>query len=149
MIESPIQISANLTVGPQLTADQLQTLAASGIKTIVNLSKKGEFKQSMKPDEEKSLAEELGLAYAHEPLSVSDLKPRVGDQIFELIKDAEHPVYMHCCFGQRAGPLGIVCNALRNKLSADKALLKAKKLGVDLTTPILRSFVTTTLSEQK
>lgn len=141
MLDKPIKISNQLIVGPQLSDSDIQKLAKHGIKTVVNLSAKGEHQQMLTPDDEQRQVEALGVAYVHKPISMSNLKNKYVDELIDQLQDCPTPIYIHCLFGQRSMPLGLIFHALRKKLDGEHALEKSEKLGFVWHAPFLRSFV--------
>lgn len=141
MLDTNIRISKRITVGPSINNEKLEKLASKGFKTIINLSKKGEIRQVVKPCEEEEIVNELGLKYIHHPLSMSSLKDVHIDEFCRLVKEAEGPIFVHCSLGQRSFPLAMIAHALNKKLSAAQVFEKAEKLGVSWNAPFMRKLV--------
>ena len=57
-------ISAHVSAGGQPIESDLEKLKSEGVTTVVNLRLAGE-KSSLTPDEERALAQKLGLEYHH------------------------------------------------------------------------------------
>ncbi len=148
MLDAPLKISRRLTIGIQPSDEKIESLADSGYKTVINLSKKGELGQALTPEEEGKLVNEHGMTYIHLPMSLSNLKDKQIDEVCTALADAKQPVYLHCRVGQRAVPLGFIYHALRKKLSTPTLLEKAEKLGIDWHAPMLLDTVTRYLGKK-
>jgi len=141
MLTDSIEISNRITVGPALDEEGLAVLKKQGFKTILNLSKKGEYQQPLAPVDEQSIVEELGMRYLHFPVSLSSLKPKLVDEILAGAGEMNGPVYVHCLLGQRSSAIGMILHAIRKKLSSEKVLDKADSLGLHWNAPFIKDFV--------
>ena len=121
-----LRISDALTIGPQPTEVRMEELFHEGVKTVVNLSRKGEEGVVFLPHEEGQIAEKFELNYVHFPVSISALKHATVDEFVEDIGKVEHHIYMHCRIGQRSGLFGMIFHALRRGLAPQAALQKGK-----------------------
>ena len=140
-IEKVLKLSKTLSVGPAPTAEMIETLAERGYKSVINLSKKGELNQPMSPEEEGTAVKESGMSYIHHPVTLSSVKDEQIAEFCEMVDKAEGPIYVHCRIGQRAIPFGLICHALRKKLSTEKLLKRAEKLGIKWDVPFIRDLV--------
>ena len=147
MLDEAVEISKNLTVGPQPSKKELVEIARDGYKTIINLSQKREHGQPYSPDEEERLVERLGMEYIHMPLSLSSMKASHADQFCEEITTSEKPVYIHCRLGQRSVPLSLIHHARKKRMSAETVLLKANDLGISWNAPYIGEFVVRNLQD--
>ncbi len=148
MIHSPIRLSDKITVGPQPAASDLKDLAEKGFKTVINLSKKGELGQELKPAEEGEEVEALGMAYCHMPLSLTSVKSEHIEEFCREVGEAKTPVYVHCRIGQRSGPFSLIYYAIKRKLSPEQALKRAEKLGIRCSAPMLTSLISNFLKNK-
>jgi uncharacterized protein (TIGR01244 family) len=148
LIEAPLKLSKNITIGPAPDEACLESLSAKGFKSVVNFSKKGELDQKMLPVDEGALVESLGMEYLHVPLSVSNLKHDVVDSFVEQSESLEEPIYMHCRAGQRSTPFALLLYAIRRKLSVEATFKFAENKGVRWDAPFLRHFVETYLTRK-
>ena len=151
MLEDPIQITKNVTVGPDPGEAFIEYITAKKFKSIVNLSGKGEFGQKYSPDEEEALlkSEASGVKYLHRPLSVSRLNNEDFDELCAALNDLPKPIYIHCRAGQRALPLALIYHAVKKKLTGDQVLRKATELGIDWKAPMLPAFIKAYLSKKE
>lgn len=141
MLNNQIELSGFITIGPALDESGLSELKDNGFKTIINLSKKGELEQPLEPLNEEAIVKELEMSYVHFPVSVSNIKAKHVDEFIEGADKITGPVYIHCLLGQRSTTLGLILHAVKKKLSPEKILSKAEKLGVSWNAPFLRDFV--------
>lgn len=146
-LKKPLRISRDLIVGPAPTNKMLEKLAGLGFKSVINLSKKGELNQPMNPEEEGDAVKGCGMSYFHHPITLSSIKDEQINEFCDLVEEAEGPVYVHCRIGQRAIPFGLICYAVRKKLSPEKILLRAEKLGISWNAPFLRDLVSRYVKE--
>ena len=143
MLEAPIKINKNLTVGPDPDENFIEYVNNNKFKSVINLSNKGEFGQTLSPEEEAALlkAEAKDIKYIHHPISVSRMNNNDFDELCAALNDLPTPVYIHCRAGQRALPLALIFHAVKKKLSGDQALRRAKELGIDWKAPMLPAFI--------
>jgi uncharacterized protein (TIGR01244 family) len=97
------QVDEQLLVGGQPSAAQLDAMAETGLRSVVNLRGVGEDGTW----DEGSHLEKLGLSYLHLPIaSAADLTPELAGQLAAWLEDPEHlPVLVHCASGNRVGAL--------------------------------------------
>lgn len=141
MITKSKKLSKLITIGPPPSETELELLAKQGFGTIVNLSTPGELDQVLSPEDEGKQVLELGLQYLHFPVSLSKLKPCQVQEFVDAVEGKPGPIYIHCRLGQRSGPFGIILYGLRRRLSPERALEKAEKLGITWGIPLLTDFV--------
>ena len=56
----------------------------------------------LSPEEERVLAEKLGLQYHHLPISLDKLDAAQVKELSKILQNTQGPVYVHCGMGQRA-----------------------------------------------
>ncbi len=139
-MEERIEVSGDITMGPQLSADGWERLAQEGYKTVINLSTKGELGQ-VKPDEEEALVQQHGMQYVHYPVSVSALSQKHVDEFLSQVEGVAMPAYVHCRLGQRSGPFALIWHAARRGLSFAHVRKKAQSLGLYWNSPFLPDFI--------
>lgn len=137
-----ITISDQLSVDTgQPTRDELARLSQEGFKTVVNLRTGDEQNQPLSPEAEGDVVRAAGLEYVHIPVASTDPRPDQVDQFSEKLSGLPGPVLVHCASGRRSGAFGVLHLAVRQGLSGEEALAKAKSLGFDLNSPELEDFV--------
>lgn len=96
-------IDQRYSVSDQLTASDLDTLAAQGITLVVNFRPDGEGGESQPTSA--TLAEKassLGIAYAHIPVVPNQIQPAHAQQLQTLLSAHPGPVVGFCRTGNRA-----------------------------------------------
>lgn len=140
-VTQEIKLSKDLTVGPPPGESEIQKLRKRGFKTIINLSKQKEFDQELTPEAEGELVSDTGMTYIHLPVNLTNVKFDVVDEFNGLMKDCEKPVYVHCCFGQRAAPFSVIYHSVKRSLTPTQAIERSRKLGFRWDAPFLLDFV--------
>jgi len=149
MLSKSIQLSKQLTISPQPTKSELDKLAKSGFKSVVNLCTKKELGQTMTPEEEGKFVQELGMEYMHFPISIARLKLNQTAEFFESFNSLPKPVYIHCRIGQRCVLFGLIIYARKRGLNFDATIDLSEKLGIALEIPSMRSFIKQCLGESE
>ena len=135
------KINDRVTVGAQVTEQEVQRLPQEGYKTVVNLREPGEQEQPISPDDERKLVERAGMKYVHIPVSGKDMKPEQVDRFREELKTLPAPVFVHCHKGKRAGAFAMMAAAVEAGWSGDRTLETAEQMGFKCDTPELKDFV--------
>jgi uncharacterized protein (TIGR01244 family) len=120
-------------------ADLHQT-ASAGIKTLINFQNSGE-KSGLSLEEERSIAERLGLNYLHYPVIAKSLDEESVDEFRRFLDDLPQPVFLHCASGKRAGAMTLMALAADKGWDGDTALQTGKDHGLDLTNEEIGQFV--------
>ena len=126
-----MQLAPGLTAAGGLSADNIEALAASGVKTIVNNRPDGEDPGQLSADEARGLAAAYGIAYHHIPFVAATLTRADIDAFDAVLKDAPQPVVAHCRSGTRST---MIWALTRMRAGADPAALVAlgARNGVDI-----------------
>lgn len=97
------EIDQRYRVSDQLKEADLETLAAQGVKLVVNFRPDGEGGESQ-PDSASlaSKAAALGMTYAHIPVVPNQVKPEHGQQLRSLLDEHPGPAFGFCRTGNRA-----------------------------------------------
>jgi len=123
-----------LLTGGQPTAEQLETLAGLGYKTIINMRGPGE-KDSTDP----ALVESLGMAYVSIPITgAPDVSEENARKLTEALGTGEDPVVVHCASGNRVGALFAMKAYYVDGKTAEEALALGKAAGVTRLEPVVR-----------
>ncbi len=141
-------IDDRVQVGEQPTDQDLATLAAAGVHTVVNLRRAGERNQPLDPAAEATAAAAAGLAYHHIPVSTSDLHPEQIEAVRAVIGNAAGPVYIHCGMGQRASALALTALAPETGQTADDVIAQARDTGFPVIDAELDAFIRRSLDRQ-
>jgi len=122
------QITPEITVGGQPTADNIRELKERGFQTVINLRAPDE-KNLLK--DEKRHVEDNCMDYASIPVASQTLD-EAAVQRFSTTVGAKNsqPVYVHCGSGGRAGVLALLYLAIDNGWTVEQALQEGEKHGI-------------------
>ncbi len=142
-INQPRKVTDDIFIGGQPSETDLNAIKAKGFKSIINLRATSE-ESILRPGEEKSKAEELGIKWVNIPVTKEtiddDTVKNVSDIIKELKKE-KAPVFIHCGSGKRAGAMTLLHLAVENGLTVEEAFETAHNLGFDCESePELKKF---------
>ena len=129
-------ISAHVSAGGQPIESDLEKLKTEGVTTVVNLRLVGE-ESSLTPDEERTLAQKLGLEYYHLPISLDKLDANQVKELRDIFNNSPGPVFVHCGMGQRACSLSLAASAL----DAESIFEQSAKLGFPVQDERLKAFL--------
>jgi uncharacterized protein (TIGR01244 family) len=122
-----VSLTPELSVAGRLDRPDMEALARAGVRTIVNNRPDGEDPGQLPAAEARRLAESLGIAYHHIPITAATLSRADVDAFAAALRDAATPVVAHCRSGTRstllwalsrmregADPLALVADAARH-----------------------------------
>jgi uncharacterized protein (TIGR01244 family) len=126
-----MNLAPGLTAAAALSADDLEALAASGVKTIINNRPDNEDPGQLPADEARRLCAAHGIAYHHIPFVAATLAAADIDAFEAVLKSAPHPVVAHCRSGTRST---MIWALTRIRAGDDPAALVAlgARNGVDI-----------------
>ncbi len=125
----------NLTTGGQPSKNDLTIMAKDGIKVIVNLRTKGEFRKF----NEKQLVESLGMKYVNIPIGDGkDFNMKNVMLLDEALAGLKSPAVVHCASSNRVGGLLALRENLIKNSSAQDAILFGRKAGMRSTEKTVR-----------
>jgi uncharacterized protein (TIGR01244 family) len=136
------KISDQVTVGAQVSEEEVRRLPQEGFRTVVNLREPGEQEQPISPDDERKFVEAAGMKYLHIPVSGKDMKPELVDRFRQELKTLPGPVFVHCHKGKRAGAFAMMAAAVDAGWSGEQTVETAEQMGFKCDTPQLKEFVT-------
>ena len=96
------ELAPGLSAAGKLDAADIEALAASGVRTIINNRPDGEDPGQLPAAEARALAEAHGLAYHHIPITAARLSRADVDALDAVLATAEQPVVAHCRSGTRS-----------------------------------------------
>jgi len=134
------RINANYYRGAQPEGRDYETLAALGIRTVIDLT--SDDTDAAEP----ASAKRAGLAYFQIPMTTHEPpSPAKIDQFLKIVNDpANQPVYVHCVGGRhRTGVMTAVYRMTQDGWSAEQAFQEMKrfKFGADFLHAEFKSFV--------
>lgn len=136
-----IRVSPDITVGGQPSAEELEDLKHRGYRGVINLRHAGEDEEQLAPDMEGHKVNELGMQYAHIPVSMSEMSARDVECFKETLATMPKPVYVHCHTGKRSGALSMLHLGVESRLSGEEVLDRAEEMGFECEDERLASFV--------
>ena len=91
------ELAENLVFGRQPGRKDMQTLAAQGIRTLVNVRMADEEEPELPPDAEREAAHELGINFVHIPVNAANMSDELSGEIHQKLSEArkDGPVYVH------------------------------------------------------
>jgi uncharacterized protein (TIGR01244 family) len=125
------ELSPGLSAAGALDTADLEALAASGVRTIVNNRPDGEDTGQLPAADARRLAEAHGIAYHHIPVTAASLSRADVDAFAAVLRSAPQPVVTHCRSGTRSTLLWALT---RLDEGADPATLidMAARHGIDI-----------------
>jgi len=122
-----VSLTPEFSVAGRLDRPDMEALARAGVRTIVNNRPDGEDPGQLPAAEARRLAESVGIAYHHIPITAATLSRADVDAFAVILRDAATPVVAHCRSGTRstllwalsrmregADPLALVAEAARH-----------------------------------
>lgn len=124
-----------LYTGGQPARQQLDTLAAQGVRTVIDLRPASEDHGF---DEARAL-QERGLRYRRLPIaSAKDLTPANASALKQLLQDSDGGgVLLHCASGNRVGALLALMAAQEEGLPPEQALALGRQAGLKSLAPVV------------
>jgi uncharacterized protein (TIGR01244 family) len=110
----------------QPTGEQLQLLAEEGYHTIIDLRPAEEPRGFDEP----AAAKDNGMVYVNIPVTPATLDQVAIDRFLAAMSGARKPVIVHCSTANRVGALFYAWLTLEQKETPEKALEKAKAIGL-------------------
>jgi uncharacterized protein (TIGR01244 family) len=126
-----MQLSPGLTAAGALSADNIEALAASGVKTIVNNRPDNEDPGQLPADEARKLCAARGIAYHHIPFVNATLTAADVDAFEKVLMSGSHPMVAHCRSGTRSTMIWALTRMRQGDNPAALVSLGAKN-GVDI-----------------
>lgn len=128
------RINDQFSISPQLVAADIESVAAAGFKSIINLRPDGEKPGYPGDAEVAALASGQGLDYRHVPIPVKgttpDVTPQRIDAFGQALDEIPGPVLAYCGTGRRAALLWALSSA--GKTGVDEILSCCAAAGHDL-----------------
>jgi len=138
-IRNLVQVDDGLYRGAQPSADGMRQLASMGIKTIVDLRR---YSRDM--DEERRLAEQLGIRWVSLPVWVWSRPSEAQMREFLAIAGdpSQRPVFVHCRLGRnRTGVMAALYRIAMQGWTPSRAYEEGRQLGLTPWNPVARCAV--------
>jgi uncharacterized protein (TIGR01244 family) len=126
-----MELAPGLTAAGALSRDNIEALAAAGVKTIINNRPDGEDPGQLSADEARRLCSAHGIAYHHIPFVGATLTRADIDAFDAALQSAPQPIVAHCRSGTRSTMIWALTRMRRGEDSAALVALGARN-GVDI-----------------
>ena len=125
------QLAPGLSAAGKLDRADIEALADSGVKTIINNRPDGEDPGQLPAADARKLCESRGIAYHHIPFVAATLTKADVDAFAAVLASAKGPVVAHCRSGTRST---LVWSLTRLREGADPMALIAQAAanGIDI-----------------
>jgi sulfide:quinone oxidoreductase len=125
------ELAPGVSAAGALGRSDIEALAQAGVRTIVNNRPDGEDQGQLPAAEARDIAEGLGIAYHHIPVTAASLSRADLDQFAAVLASAPTPIVVHCRSGTRSAILWALS---RMRDGADPAALiaEAARHGIDI-----------------
>ena len=124
------RINDDMSVAPQIKAEDLVEIAAQGFRTVINNRPDGEAPDQAPAADIEAAAHAAGLTYHFIPAVSGQLTPENVADFGRTIGEAEGPVLAFCRSGTRSATLWALSQA--GKRPADEIIAQAAEAGYDL-----------------
>lgn len=125
------RLAPDLAVGPQITADEVGTIAALGFRSIIGNRPDGESEDQPEFESIEAAARRHGLKTRHIPVVASAIGERDVEAFRDALSELPAPVFAFCRTGTRAALLWALAND--ELLTPDERMRAAAAHGFDLT----------------
>ncbi|HEX7348389.1 MAG TPA: TIGR01244 family sulfur transferase [Rhodanobacteraceae bacterium] len=119
------------SVSPQLSADDIASLAQQGVRGIINNRPDGEAPGQPASAELAAAASAAGIGYRHVPFAGGGIDADVVTDFAQALADMPRPVVAFCRSGTRSTTLWALV-AAREGRAVDDILARAAAAGYDL-----------------
>jgi sulfide:quinone oxidoreductase len=125
------ELAPGLSVAGKLDRDDIDALAAAGVRTIVNNRPDDEDPGQLPAAEARHLAEAHGIAYHHIPVTAATLSHADVDAFAAVLGSAPQPVVAHCRSGTRSTLLWALAR-MREGADPNALIAEAARHGIDI-----------------
>jgi sulfide:quinone oxidoreductase len=126
-----VSLGPELSVTGRLDRSDIEALARSGVRTIINNRPDCEDQGQLPAAEARRVAEAHGLAYHHIPITAATLSRADVDAFAAATRDASAPVVAHCRSGTRSALLWAL-SRMREGGDPFALVAEAARHGIDI-----------------
>lgn len=126
-----LKVTKNMSVAPQITADDIKRAAAEGVSLIINNRPDGEEAGQPLNSELASVAADHGIKWAHIPVVSGQLTMEGIEQMALAMKE-DVKTLAYCRSGTRSCTLWGLAEAFSGRLATDDILARGAEAGYDL-----------------
>lgn len=132
-LQSPplAELAPGLCATGKLDQRDIETLAETGVRTIVNNRPDGEDPGQFAAAEARVIAEAHGIAYHHIPVTGASLLRSDVDAFAAVLATAPRPIVAHCRSGTRSALLWALAR-LREGADPSALVAEAARHGIDI-----------------
>src|SRR5437899_10550962 len=127
------ELAPGLSAAGALGPSDIDALAASGVRTIVNNRPDDEDPGQLPAAEARRLAEAHGIAYHHIPVTAASLSRADVEAFAAVLGSAAQPVVAHCRSGTRSALLWALAR-MREGADPFALIAEAAGRGIDIAT---------------
>ncbi len=124
-------VTEGFAVAPQITPEDMATLAASGFKRVISNRPDSEVPQSLSSATMAAAAQAAGLDYVHVPITGMP-SPAEIESIFAAVRDAHGPVLAYCRSGTRSITAWAIGQAQLGGAAPQTLVAQGRDAGYDL-----------------
>ena len=125
------ELAPGLSVAGKIDRDDIDALAAAGVRTIVNNRPDDEDPGQLPAAEARRLAEAHGIAYHHIPVTAASLSLADVEAFAAVLGSAPQPVVAHCRSGTRSALLWALAR-MREGADPGSLIAEAARHGIDI-----------------
>jgi sulfide:quinone oxidoreductase len=135
-------LAPGLSAAGKLDRSDIEALADTGVRTIVNNRPDDEDPGQLPAAEARRIAQSHGIAYHHIPVTAASLSRADVDAFAAVLASAPQPIVIHCRSGTRstllwaltrlregADPAGLIAEAARHGIDIAALPVIAARLG--------------------
>jgi sulfide:quinone oxidoreductase len=125
------ELAPGLSAAGKLDREEIEALALTGVRTIVNNRPDGEDPGQLPAAEARRIAEAHGIAYHHIPVTAASLSRADVDAFAAVLASAEQPMVVHCRSGTRSTLLWALAR-MREGADPFDLVGEAARHGIDI-----------------
>jgi uncharacterized protein (TIGR01244 family) len=125
------ELAPGLSAAGKLDREDIEALALTGVRTIVNNRPDGEDPGQLPAAEARRIAEAHGIAYHHIPVTAASLSRADVDAFAAVLASAEQPMVVHCRSGTRSTLLWALAR-MREGADPFDLVGEAARHGIDI-----------------
>ena len=125
------ELAPGISAAGALGREDIEALALTGVRTIVNNRPDGEDPGQFPADEARRVAEAHGIAYHHIPVTAASLSRADVDAFAAVLGSAEQPIVAHCRSGTRSALLWALAR-MREGADPFELVATAARHGIDI-----------------
>jgi sulfide:quinone oxidoreductase len=131
MVAERMPLTPGLDVAGRLEGSDIEALARDGVRTIINNRPDGEDPGQLDANAARRIAEGLGLAYYHIPITAQSLSQADVEAFAAVLRSAPAPIVAHCRSGTRSALLWALVR-LREGAEPQGLVTAAAHHGIDI-----------------